>query len=101
MEIRITARHFDLTEELKSYAESQVTSLSRYYDRILDSHLILTVEKHRKTAELSLGVSGQTLISHSETDDMYVSIDEACDKMSRQLKKYRSRFTDYRHEHKE
>ncbi len=92
MELRITARHFDLTPELKAYAESTITALSRYFERIVDAHLVLEVEKHRKRAELTTNVYGQKLVSHAETDDLYVSIDEVVDKMQRQLKRYNARF---------
>ena len=92
MELRITARHFDLTPELKAYTESTTTSLSRYFDRIVDANIILEVEKRRKRAELTIDVYGQKLVSHAETDDLYVSIDEVVDKMQRQLKRYNSRF---------
>jgi len=97
MDIRITARHFDLTPELKAYAEKRVLPLHRYFDRIMDAHLILDIEKHRKSAELNISVYGQNLVSHAVTDDMFVSIDETTDKMERQLKRYSARFTEHRH----
>lgn len=96
MEVRITARHFDLTPELKAYAEEKIYPLSRYFDRIIDSHLVLEVEKRRKKAELMLSVFGQSLVAHAVTDDMYVSIDEVMDKLERQLKKYAERFKKHR-----
>ena len=94
--MRITARHFDLTKDIKDYAERKVFPLAKYFDRIIDSHLILTVEKHRKMAELSMGVYGQTLVAHSETDDLYASIDDVTEKMERQLTKYNDRMSDHR-----
>ncbi len=96
MEFRITGRHLDLTTEIKDYAESAVSTLTRYFDKIIDSHLVLEIEKHRKRAELTLGVYGQQLISRAETDDLYISIDEAVDKMQRQLKKYNEKFKEHR-----
>jgi putative sigma-54 modulation protein len=96
MELRITARHFDLSEDIKGYAEKRILPLTRYFDRIMDSHLILSVEKHQKKAELSMGVFGQTLVAHSETDDVYSCIDGVTEKMERQLTKYNDRITDHR-----
>ncbi|MCK5832161.1 ribosome-associated translation inhibitor RaiA [bacterium] len=96
MELRITGRHFDLTQEIKNYAETTVLGLNRYSEKILDTHLVLVVEKRRKKAELTLGVYGQQLVSHAETDDLYVSIDEVVDKMQRQLKKYNEKFKEHR-----
>lgn len=96
MDLRITARHFDLTQEIQEYAENRVMPLTKYFDRILSSHLILDVEKHRKKAEISTSVYGQLLVSHAVTDDLYASIDEATDKMERQLKKYNAKFNEHR-----
>ncbi|HHS50970.1 MAG TPA: ribosome-associated translation inhibitor RaiA [candidate division Zixibacteria bacterium] len=96
MELRITGRRLDLTPEIKDYAETAVAGLDRFFDKIIDTHLILEVEKHRMRAELSVSVHGQQLIAHAETDDLYISIDDVVDKMQRQLKKYNAKMKDYR-----
>ncbi len=96
MELQVTARHFDLTPELKVYAESTVFPLKKYFDRIIDSHLVLDIQKRRMIAELTVDVFGQKLIAHSITDDLYVSIDGVVDKMQRQLKRYSARFNEHR-----
>ncbi|KPJ64105.1 hypothetical protein AMJ44_13395 [candidate division WOR-1 bacterium DG_54_3] len=52
MQIRTTARHFDLTDDLKNFAEKNIEKLEKYFNHIIDSHLILDMEKSRMTAEL-------------------------------------------------
>lgn len=91
MNTKVTARHFELTSEIKSLAEENFDGLLRYFDHIISCHLILDVEKHRKLAELQVKVFGQTLRSTGETDDMYVSIESAFDKARTQLKKYKGK----------
>jgi len=91
MNTKVTARHFELTSEIKSLAEENFDGLQRYFDHIISCHLILDVEKHRKLAELQVKVFGQTLRSTGETDDMYVSIESAFDKARTQLKKYKGK----------
>ncbi|HVP36170.1 MAG TPA: HPF/RaiA family ribosome-associated protein, partial [Terriglobales bacterium] len=63
MEIRTTARHFELTPELKEFVDKEISRLERYYDRIINSHLILEEEGYRKSAELNLKVYGTILTS--------------------------------------
>ncbi len=92
MEMRITARHFDLTDELKDYIDRQMEFSKKYADHIISAHIILEIEKHRQKSELNLTVNGQSFSSHAVTDDMYVSIDETANKMDRQLAKYYDRF---------
>jgi putative sigma-54 modulation protein len=91
MEVRTTARHFDLTEELKDFINKEINRLERYFDQIIDSHLILELEGYRKSAELNLKVYGTVLISRHSSDDFRTSIEGALEKMERQLKKYKSK----------
>jgi putative sigma-54 modulation protein len=94
MQIRITARHFDLTEELKGFAEKQIGKLEKYFDHIIDSHLILDMEKSRMTAELKVKVYGTVLSSKYRSFDMYDSVEKVIDKMEAQIRKYKAKLTD-------
>jgi putative sigma-54 modulation protein len=84
---KITARHFDLTPELRERAEREFESLKRFFDNIVSAELELEVLKHRKVAEITVKVYNTTLKASGETEDMYNSIDQAVDKMKGQLKK--------------
>lgn len=94
MQIRTTARHFDLTDDLKSFAEKQIGKLERYFNHIIDSHLILEMEKSRMSAELKLKVYGTVLTSKHRSFDMYDSVEKVIDKMEGQLKRYKGKLTD-------
>jgi putative sigma-54 modulation protein len=94
MRIRTTARHFDLTEDLKSFAEKQIDKLGKYFNHIIDSHLILDMEKSRMTAELKVKVYGTVLTSKYRSFDMYDSVEKVIDKMETQIKKYKAKLTD-------
>lgn len=94
MQIRTTARHFDLTEDLKAFAEKQIGKLERYFNHIIDSHLILDMEKSRMTAELKVKIYGTVLSSKHRSFDMYDSVEKVIDKMEVQIKKYKARLTD-------
>ncbi len=94
MKVRITARHFDLTEDLKQAAESRLQALSKYYDNIIDLHLKLDQEKYRHTADLNATVNGAVLSCRAHSTDMYASVDEVANKMETQVKKHKSRLQD-------
>jgi putative sigma-54 modulation protein len=94
----ITARHFDLTPEMRERAESDMDNLSRYFDNIISAELVLDQERHRRKAELKVKVSNSSITGTSETDDMYASINEAVDKVKAQLKKYKGKLKDKRPE---
>jgi len=94
METRITARHFELSPELKEFAEKQVGRLSRYFDHIIDCHLTLDSVRSRMTAELKVKVHGTILNSKQNSFDMHTSVEKVLGKMESQLKKYKAKLKD-------
>jgi putative sigma-54 modulation protein len=88
---KITARHFDLTAEMKEHAENEMDRLTRYFDNIVSAEMVLDTEKHRHLAELRVNVYNNMITATGETDDMYSSIAVAVDKVKGQLKKYKGK----------
>lgn len=91
MRITTTARHFELTPALQEHIEEGLEKLRRYFDPLLTGHVTLTVEKHDHVAEISLHANGVDFNGHGKSEDMYVSVDLAVDKLERQLKKYKGK----------
>jgi putative sigma-54 modulation protein len=94
MQIRTTARHFDLNDDLRDFAEGHIQKLGKYFNQIIDSHLILETEKSRMTAELKLKVYGTVLTSKHKSFDMYDSVEKVMGKMEVQLKRYKGKLKD-------
>lgn len=88
MQITITARHFELTEPIKEYAETSIRGLKKYFEQIIIADMILRVEKNRNIAELHIKVKKLSLICKSREKDMYAAIDSSVKKMERQVKRY-------------
>jgi len=86
MEIRTTARHFELTDNLRKFAEDEIKRLEKYYDHIIDCHLTMSVEKSRQIAELTVKVYGTVLTSKAKAFDMYVAVEQVPPKWKRRLK---------------
>ncbi len=97
MDLRIAARHFDLTPEVQEYAEKRILPLSRYYDKIIDAQLILTAERHRQKAELSISITGRKFVVKSETNNLFASIDEVSHKMERLLRDHHEKVRNRKH----
>lgn len=94
MQTKITARHFDLTGDLKDTAEAELEGLGRYFDNIISAEMVLDAERHRRSAEITIHVYSQTINAHAETDDFITAISSAADKAKAQLKKYKSKLRD-------
>jgi putative sigma-54 modulation protein len=95
MDIRITARHFQLTDNLRKFAEDEIKRLEKYYDHIIGSELTLSVEKSsRQIAELTVKVYGTVLASKAKAFDMYIAVEQVISKMETQIKKYKAKLRD-------
>lgn len=95
---KISARHFDLTDDIKEHAEAEMDVLTKYFENIISADLVLDIERHRRLAELNIKVYNQTITGTGESDDIYNSIGMACDKVKTQLKKYKSKLKDRKQE---
>ena len=91
MNISTTARHYDLAPALRDYAEGKVTHLKRYFDHIVNAHLIFSLEKYRHKVEITLHVNGRDFVSIEESDDMYAAVDRSVDKLERQLRRHKDK----------
>ena len=92
MQLSVTGRHVEVTEPIRTHIEKKLDKVHSYFDDIIDVRVVLSVEKYRKFAEVT--ITGRNNIHfHCEeaTDDMYVSIDKAVDKMERQLRRHISK----------
>lgn len=94
MNISITARKFKAHKTLKEYIEDEVKSLSKFNDDILSADVILSYQNMKdslKNAEIVLQVPGQTLKATEDSDDFVKSVGAAVSKLSRQLKKLKTK----------
>ncbi|MBI5183668.1 MAG: ribosome-associated translation inhibitor RaiA, partial [Nitrospinae bacterium] len=91
MQVTVTGRRIEITDALRNHAEEKVLRLKRYQDRSIDAHIVLSVEKYRHTAEVTINFDGTIIHGKEETEDMYSSIDRAVDKIERQMKSHKKR----------
>lgn len=84
MRIEYTGRQMDVTPDLRHYAEVRLRKLTRLLRDRYEIHIILTAEKHRRQAEITLSFRNHTLVGIEETTDPRSSINGALDKLERQ-----------------
>ncbi|MCE5281255.1 MAG: ribosome-associated translation inhibitor RaiA [Deltaproteobacteria bacterium] len=87
MKISLTFRNVEGETWQKEYVEERLGKLKKYIDNPVDAHVILSVEKFRNTAEINLLSNGLNIRSREEEKDMNLAIDNAIEKIERQLKK--------------
>ena len=96
MQISLTGHHVDITDALRNYVDSKFERLERHFDSVTNVHVVLSVEKLRKTAEASLHLNGADVFANCEEEDMYAAIDGLVDKIDRQVKKHKEKKTNHR-----
>jgi len=92
MEVTITARHFQLDPSLREYLEGEIAGLTKYFERILEVHVILEQEKYRQTAEIVVHLPrAHRVRAREEGKDMRLVFDAAVVKLETQIKRYKGK----------
>ena len=87
MKISVTLRNAEGENWQKEYVEERLKKLMKYIGNPVDARVILSVEKFRNMAEINLLANGLNINSSEEEKDMHTAIDNAIEKIERQLKK--------------
>ena len=98
MKVNYTGRHMELTEPLKQFTKERLDKMATYLDDIIDVHVILSVEKHRHAAEITLKTRASAFVASATTDDMYASITQAVEKLENQAHKHQGKRNTRGHE---
>ena len=96
MRINIKNRNGSVADSLKEYAEKKVRKLSRYFHSIQDVDLVQATERGQHIVELNLMGDGVQLRSQERAKELHAAVDNAVEKMERQLKRFKSKL---RHGH--
>jgi ribosomal subunit interface protein len=87
MNTTITARHCEISDELRTRAIAVLTRLSPLVSRAVDGVVIFDVAATRATAEIRFTGSGEHHSATGEEKDHRTALDRAEDKIRRQLDK--------------
>ncbi len=98
MDITVTFRHMEPMESVRLYAVEKLSKIKKYLDTPLEAHVVLTVEKFRHQADITLNLNGNRIKGFEETEDMYSAIDQVMDKIEIQVKRHLSKIRDRRAE---
>lgn len=97
MQLNLTGHHVDITDSLRNYVEEKMERLERHFDKVTNTHVILSVESLRHKAEATVNMSGNNIFAESTEENMYAAIDNLIDKLDRQVKKYKEKITNHHH----
>jgi putative sigma-54 modulation protein len=94
MNISTTARHCELDPEDRLFAQQRLEKLARYVRDAREAHLILTAEKYRHTAEITLKLKNREMLSREHSTQARMAIDLAADRLEQQLRRLKEKRVD-------
>lgn len=99
MRLDITFRNLDPSDSLKDRAEKKFAKVAKHLREPIEAHLVLHVERHHKSGELTVHSAGeQTFTARERTEDAYATIDGLMTRMERTVRRARERTLDRAHQ---
>ena len=81
-----------VSDSLKARAEKKLSKLERYFTQEPEAIVRFKQQRGgRNIAEVTMSVNGLILRAEEDSNDMYLSIDRAVDKLESQIRRYRTK----------
>jgi putative sigma-54 modulation protein len=93
MDIEYTGRQTTITKKLKTMSEEALERASKIVGSSCKVHVILTTEKYRKMAEITLKTRIYKLVAKCESTEMVVALHDALTKIERQTIRHKQKST--------
>ncbi|MFQ5896638.1 MAG: ribosome hibernation-promoting factor, HPF/YfiA family [Candidatus Methylomirabilia bacterium] len=91
MHVIISGRGVITTPAFKARVEEKVQKLSRILPKIHEAKVVLSAEKYRRTADVTLLGTGKLLHSKETAQDLSAAVDLAVDVLTRQVRHTKDR----------
>lgn len=89
MIVNFTARHTELTEEIKEYCQKRLGRMEKILKDVQEIDVILSEEKSRKKVDLQVKRKGEDFVISEETTDIFNSLNKAFDSLEKKVVKER------------
>lgn len=91
MNVEYTGRQFEITTAIRKEVETGLAKIKKILGDKFDGKIILSVEKHRHKAEITITPRNGPLVGLAQATSMKAAISEALEHLSRQAIKYKTR----------
>src|SRR6202042_1737816 len=90
--VEYTGRHYEVTPTIRKEVETGLTKLRKILGDRFETKVILTVEKHRHKAEITISPRNGLLVGLAQAKDMSIAVNEALDHLEKQAVKYKTKW---------
>lgn len=100
MRYQITGKHIDIGDALQTHVKQELgAAVDKYAERPTDANVIFSRSAHEFVCEATVHLStGLTAQAKAHANEIYAAFDDCCEKMEKQLRRYKRRLKDH---HKE
>jgi len=92
MKVIVTGRNLVITEAIRDQVEKKLNKFDKMFNSNVEAHATFSTQKNKHIVEVTIPLKNGTIFrAEGITEDMYASIDEAMDKISRQMRKHKTR----------
>lgn len=91
MNIQITGKRVEVTDAMKEYIEKKINKITKTLRGVMEAVVTLRIERYHHIAEVAILTDHVTIRGEGNTADMYTSIDLACDRIEKQIRRYRDK----------
>jgi putative sigma-54 modulation protein len=92
LNVEFTGRHYEVTSAIRKEVETGLTKIRKILGDRFETHVILTVEKHRHKAEITITPRNGPLVGLAQAKDMIIAVNEALEHLEKQAVKYKKRW---------
>src|SRR5665213_1097448 len=96
MDVEFTGRHTTVTPACKAQAQAGLDRMEKVAWGVTGAHVILTEEKHRKIAEVTVMARSGDLVARCESTLMETALHDALCKVEQQAIKHKKKVTTVR-----
>ena len=95
MNLQISGHHLEITPAIHDYVTGKLERVTRHFDNVIDVNVILSVDKLKQKAEVTVHLSGKDVFVEAIDEDLYAAVDSLADKLDRQIQKYKQKVQDH------
>ncbi len=96
MQIKISARHGHLTEELQEHIRKKADKLTHHFQRLMMIEVVVDLKDDEKLVEFLVSAEHKhDFVASERNKDLLAAVDLVLDKLEAQIRKYKEKVQDH------
>lgn len=97
--ISVIGKHFQITDAIHNYVFEKLGKIEHFADHIIDMIVTLDAQKLEHSCTIMMNFNHFHIKVASSTDNMYSAIDKATDRLSKLIRRYKTKLQSTRKKH--